>query len=86
MCTDPNVIFVLFLKLVESIGLVIYQALDYGLDLTEEHQLSGGLEDLIEYMMNDQSLEGDDGDEGIEHDVEYEKGIFDIKKDQLLNI
>ena len=45
-------------------GVVVFQALDYGLDEAEEHKLSSGLERLIERATS----EGEEGDEGIDVD------------------
>lgn len=36
--------------MVQSLGIIVFQALDYGLSETEEHHLSTELESLIEYM------------------------------------
>lgn len=53
-------------------GLVIYQALDYGMGDAEERHLSLELENLVEFMTNP---DGDDedastaDDEGIEKDA-----------------
>ena len=80
------------LQVVRCLGLVIYQALDYGLDDTEEHKLSPALEGLIQRMIdNDEEEDQDvsvnrgsddvDGDEGIENDVEDDLRSPDNKKD-----
>ncbi|KAK2153241.1 hypothetical protein LSH36_303g01013 [Paralvinella palmiformis] len=80
------------LRVVRCLGLVIYQALDYGLDDTEEHKLSPALEGLIQRMIdNDEEEDQDvsvnrgsddvDGDEGIENDVEDDLRSPDNKKD-----
>jgi len=68
-------------QLVQSLGVVVFQALDYGLSDTEEQKLSPALEQLIEQMTGSDSDDdtidtkidkhGDDADdEGIEHDAE----------------
>ena len=61
--------------MVQSLGVVVFQALDYGLSDTEEQKLSPALEQLIEQMTgsdSDDDKRGDDDDaddEGIEHDA-----------------
>ncbi|XP_064639946.1 protein spire homolog 1-like isoform X3 [Lineus longissimus] len=62
--------------LIESLGLVIYRALDYGLEESEERSLSADLEGLIMKMTgNDDGKNSDtECDEGIENDQEEEKG------------
>lgn len=63
---------------VQGLGLVIYQALDYGMGASEERHLSHELENLVEFMTNP---DGDDedastaDDEGIEKDAK-ENGLF----------
>ncbi|XP_029290414.1 protein spire homolog 2 isoform X2 [Cottoperca gobio] len=47
-------------QLVQSLGVAIYQALDWGLDESEERELSPQLEHLIERMAGD-----DQGEEGV---------------------
>lgn len=50
----------LSLQLVQSLGVAIYRALDWGLDDSEERELSPQLEHLIECMAGgDQGREGD---------------------------
>ena len=82
----------MFFQVVRCLGLVIYQALDYGLDESEEHKLSPALEGLIQRMTDDgedeeadlatkRSSEDVDGDEGIENDVEDDLRSPDTKKD-----
>ena len=71
--------------MVQSLGVVIFQALDYGLSDTEEQKLTPVLEQLIEQMTgsdtdddnptNTKIDKHDDNvslvdDEGIEHDAE----------------
>lgn len=57
--------------LVESVGVMIFNALDYGLDGNEERSLSQPLEELISQMTcRDDSLSKSwHDDEGIEHDA-----------------
>ena len=59
------------MQLVQCIGVLIYQALDFGLRESEEHALSHDLEALIEAMTDDTRHQGgEDGerDEGIEEE------------------
>ena len=63
------------MQMVHSLGIIIFQALDYGLSETEEQKLSPLLESLIERMTGsnggEQNIEREaDGDEGIEDDNE----------------
>ncbi len=60
----------------------MFQALDYGLSQSEEHQLSPSLENLIERMTGSDSDDEDnmgntqieaDKDEGIENDADDEE-------------
>ncbi|XP_058535038.1 protein spire homolog 1 isoform X1 [Ochotona princeps] len=63
-CTETEVI--------ESLGIIIYKALDYGLKENEERELSPPLEQLIDHMANTVEADGsnDEGygaaDEGLE--------------------
>ncbi|KAM9677220.1 protein spire homolog 1 isoform 2-T2 [Dama dama] len=65
-CTETEVI--------ESLGIIIYKALDYGLKENEERELSPPLEQLIDRMANTVEADGsnDEGyeaaDEGLEED------------------
>ncbi|XP_064409622.1 protein spire homolog 1-like isoform X2 [Latimeria chalumnae] len=66
-CTDMEVI--------ESLGILIYKALDYGLKETEERELSPPLEQLIDRMTNITEEDGDTSkDEGYEAQDEEEEG------------
>ncbi|KAJ7400218.1 Protein spire 1 [Pitangus sulphuratus] len=66
-------------KVIESLGIIIYKALDYGLKDNEERELSPPLEQLIDYMTNATETDGsrDEGydalDEGVEDDHEDDK-------------
>ncbi|XP_060084567.1 protein spire homolog 1-like [Ylistrum balloti] len=63
---------------VQGLGLVIYQALDYGMGAAEERHLSLELEGLVEFMTNPDGDEEDAStadDEGIEKDAK-ENGLF----------
>ena len=67
--------------MVQSLGVVVFQALDYGLGEEEEQKLTAALEALLSKMTgSDSDDEGDneaqnegDADEGIEHDAEDEE-------------
>lgn len=54
----------LSLQLVQSLGVAIYQALDWGLDDSEERELSRQLEHLIECMTGSDQGGEDDGTAG----------------------
>ncbi|XP_040979113.1 protein spire homolog 1 isoform X5 [Aquila chrysaetos chrysaetos] len=62
------------MEVIESLGIIIYKALDYGLKDNEERELSPPLEQLIDYMTNTTETDGsrDEGydalDEGVEDD------------------
>uniref|UniRef100_A0A0L8G9A9 KIND domain-containing protein n=1 Tax=Octopus bimaculoides TaxID=37653 RepID=A0A0L8G9A9_OCTBM len=69
-------------KIIQVLGLVVFQALDYGLAETEEHNFSTELESLIEYMTtSDTDVESDDShtvdDEGIVRDGDDDAGEED---------
>ncbi|XP_042539600.1 protein spire homolog 1 isoform X1 [Dipodomys spectabilis] len=70
-CTETEVI--------ESLGIIIYKALDYGLKENEERELSPPLEQLIDNMANTVEADGsnDEGygaaDEGLEDEDEKRK-------------
>ncbi|XP_067834344.1 protein spire homolog 1-like isoform X2 [Heptranchias perlo] len=69
-CTEPEVI--------ESVGILVYKALDWGLKDNEERELSPPLEQLIDRMTNilDEGLAAEGNlDEGYDaHDEEEEQG------------
>ncbi|KAM6086761.1 protein spire homolog 1 [Chlamydotis macqueenii] len=62
------------MEVIESLGIIIYKALDYGLKDNEERELSPPLEQLIDHMTNTTETDGsrDEGydalDEGVEDD------------------
>ncbi|MGH0142835.1 UNVERIFIED_CONTAM: hypothetical protein FKN15_036646 [Acipenser sinensis] len=62
---------------IESLGIVIYKALDYGLKETEERELSPPLEHLIDHMTNvveeDGDVSRDEGFEATEEEDEEDK-------------
>uniref|UniRef100_A0A8I6AM47 Spire-type actin nucleation factor 1 n=1 Tax=Rattus norvegicus TaxID=10116 RepID=A0A8I6AM47_RAT len=53
------------LQVIESLGIIIYKALDYGLKENEERELSPPLEQLIDQMANTSEADGSN-DEGYE--------------------
>ncbi|XP_077404795.1 protein spire homolog 1-like isoform X2 [Vanacampus margaritifer] len=63
------------LEVIDSLGVMIYKALDYGLKKNEERELSPPLERLIDMMTNAQEAESDDAcpDEGYEATEEEEE-------------
>uniref|UniRef100_A0A8C3L1W6 Spire type actin nucleation factor 1 n=1 Tax=Chrysolophus pictus TaxID=9089 RepID=A0A8C3L1W6_CHRPC len=69
----------LLLQVIESLGIIIYKALDYGLKDNEERELSPPLEQLIDHMTNTTETDGsrDEGydalDEGVEDDDDDDK-------------
>ncbi|KAM5305368.1 protein spire homolog 1 isoform 2-T2 [Glossophaga mutica] len=76
-CTETEVI--------ESLGIIIYKALDYGLKENEERELSPPLEQLIDRMANTVEADGsnDEGyeatDEGLEDEENEKKKISAIR-------
>ncbi|XP_053100992.1 protein spire homolog 1 isoform X2 [Hemicordylus capensis] len=78
-------------EVIESLGIIIYKALDYGLKENEERELSPPLEQLIDHMTNTVETDGskDEGydalDEGVEdedykEDVEVIQSYRDVMK------
>ncbi|KAF4788907.1 spire type actin nucleation factor 1 [Turdus rufiventris] len=69
------------MEVIESLGIIIYKALDYGLKENEERELSPPLEQLIDYMTNATETDGsrDEGydalDEGVEDDDDDKEEI-----------
>lgn len=66
-------------QMVQSLGFAIYRALDWGLDESEERELSPQLERLIDLMANNDSEDGgcgaaDEGYGGPEEEEEAEGG------------
>lgn len=54
-------------QVIDSLGVMIYKALDYGLKENEERELSPPLEHLIDMMTNTEKIESDPcPDEGYE--------------------
>ncbi|KAI4532808.1 hypothetical protein MG293_017216, partial [Ovis ammon polii] len=76
-CTETEVI--------ESLGIIIYKALDYGLKENEERELSPPLEQLIDRMANTVETDGsnDEGyeaaDEGLEEDDDEKRKVSAIR-------
>ncbi|XP_028820329.1 protein spire homolog 1 isoform X4 [Denticeps clupeoides] len=66
-------------EIVESLGIMIYKALDYGLKENEERELSPPLEQLIDLMTNmvemDRDLCPDEGYEATEEEDEGEEDV-----------
>ncbi|XP_059364555.1 protein spire homolog 1-like [Carassius carassius] len=71
-----------FTQAIESLGIVIYKALDYGLKENEERELSPPLEQLIDLMTNVAEAESDScADEGYDEDEPCRiRGYHDIIK------
>ncbi|XP_055095031.1 centrosomal protein of 76 kDa isoform X4 [Symphalangus syndactylus] len=63
-------------EVIESLGIIIYKALDYGLKENEERELSPPLEQLIDHMANTVEADGsnDEGYEAAEEGLEDEDG------------
>ncbi|TEA23376.1 hypothetical protein DBR06_SOUSAS910035, partial [Sousa chinensis] len=70
---------------IESLGIIIYKALDYGLKENEERELSPPLEQLIDRMANTVEADGsnDEGyeaaDEGLEEEEDEKRKISAIR-------
>ncbi|XP_059365736.1 protein spire homolog 1-like isoform X4 [Carassius carassius] len=62
------------IEIIESLGIMIYKALDYGLKEHEERELSPPLEQLIDLMTNMADTETDCSDEGYEATEEEDEG------------
>ncbi|XP_070777409.1 protein spire homolog 1 isoform X2 [Enoplosus armatus] len=66
------------LEIIDSLGVMIYKALDYGLKENEERELSPPLEHLIDMMTNTEKTESDpcpdEGYEATEEEDECEEG------------
>ncbi|TFK12344.1 shugoshin-like 1 [Platysternon megacephalum] len=62
-------------EIIESLGIIIYKALDYGLKENEERELSPPLEQLIDHMTNTVEVDGskDEGYEALDEGVEEEE-------------
>ncbi|XP_074404299.1 protein spire homolog 1 isoform X1 [Zonotrichia albicollis] len=62
------------MEVIESLGIIIYKALDYGLKENEERELSPPLEQLIDYMTNATETDGsrDEGYDALDEGVEDE--------------
>nr|XP_056710696.1 protein spire homolog 1 isoform X3 [Euleptes europaea] len=61
-------------EVIESLGIIIYKALDYGLKENEERELSPPLEQLIDHMTNTTEADGgkDEGYEALDEGAEDE--------------
>uniref|UniRef100_A0A3B1IV05 Spire-type actin nucleation factor 1a n=1 Tax=Astyanax mexicanus TaxID=7994 RepID=A0A3B1IV05_ASTMX len=70
-------------EIIESLGIMIYKALDYGLKENEERELSPPLEQLIDLMTNMADTETDPcPDEGYEATEEEDEGEEDEGEDE----
>ncbi|XP_025950114.2 protein spire homolog 1 isoform X2 [Dromaius novaehollandiae] len=73
------------MEVIESLGIIIYKALDYGLKDNEERELSPPLEQLIDHMTNTTETDGskDEGydalDEGVEDDDDEKEEVEAIR-------
>uniref|UniRef100_A0A8C0LI52 Protein spire homolog 1 n=1 Tax=Canis lupus dingo TaxID=286419 RepID=A0A8C0LI52_CANLU len=73
------------IRVIESLGIVIYKALDYGLKENEERELSPPLEQLIDHMANTVEADGsnDEGygaaDEGLEDEEDEKRKVSAIQ-------
>ncbi|KAM3839869.1 protein spire homolog 1 isoform 2-T2 [Vipera latastei] len=68
-------------KVIESLGIIIYKALDYGLKENEERELSPPLEQLIDHMTNTVEADAtkDEGYEALDEVVDDEhKGNIEV--------
>uniref|UniRef100_A0A3B3TWX0 Spire-type actin nucleation factor 1a n=1 Tax=Poecilia latipinna TaxID=48699 RepID=A0A3B3TWX0_9TELE len=79
--------FCVLLKVIYSLGVMIYKALDYGLKENEERELSPPLERLIDMMTNTQKTETDscpdEGYEATEEEDECEEDDGDEELDSV---
>lgn len=68
-------------QVIESLGIIIYKALDYGLKENEERELSPPLEQLIDHMTNTVEADAtkDEGYEALDEVVDDEhKGNIEV--------
>ncbi|XP_047461427.1 protein spire homolog 1 isoform X2 [Mugil cephalus] len=74
------------LEVIDSLGVMIYKALDYGLKENEERELSPPLERLIDMMTNTEETEESDPcpDEGYEATEEEDEGEEEEEKKEDL--
>ncbi|XP_060100020.1 protein spire homolog 1 isoform X2 [Heteronotia binoei] len=68
-------------EVIESLGIIIYKALDYGLKENEERELSPPLEQLIDHMTNTTEANGskDEGYDALDEGVEDENDKENIE-------
>lgn len=79
-------IFFLF-QVIDSLGVMIYKALDYGLKENEERELSPPLERLIDMMTNMEETESDPcPDEGYEATEEEDECEEDDGDEELISV
>ncbi|KAM4550200.1 protein spire homolog 1 isoform 2-T2 [Fundulus diaphanus] len=75
------------LEVIDSLGVMIYKALDYGLKENEERELSPPLERLIDMMTNTQETESDPcPDEGYEATEEEDECEEDDGDEELISV
>ncbi|XP_036001041.1 LOW QUALITY PROTEIN: protein spire homolog 1 [Fundulus heteroclitus] len=75
------------LEVIDSLGVMIYKALDYGLKENEERELSPPLERLIDMMTNTQETECDPcPDEGYEATEEEDECEEDDGDEELISV
>lgn len=79
---NPFWLFLCVFQAIQALGVVIYHALDYGLQESEERHLSRNLEHLLEVMINPDEEDDEElqnaCDEGIEKDAKEGYSFSDI--------
>uniref|UniRef100_A0A8C2WFI2 Spire-type actin nucleation factor 1a n=1 Tax=Cyclopterus lumpus TaxID=8103 RepID=A0A8C2WFI2_CYCLU len=79
-CTDKYQPAATSLEVIDSLGIMIYKALDYGLKENEERELSPPLERLIDMMTNAEKNQSDPcPDEGYEATEEEDDSVSSIR-------
>ncbi|XP_029022175.1 protein spire homolog 1 isoform X2 [Betta splendens] len=74
------------LEVIDSLGVMIYKALDYGLKENEERELSPPLERLIDMMTNPEKTESDPcPDEGYEATEEEDEGEEEEEEEETVS-
>ncbi|XP_077937759.1 protein spire homolog 1 isoform X5 [Gasterosteus aculeatus] len=82
-CTDKYQPAATSLEVIDSLGIMIYKALDYGLKENEERELSPPLERLIDMMTNAEKNQSDPcPDEGYEATEEEDEGEEEEEKEE----
>ncbi|XP_072226103.1 protein spire homolog 1 isoform X3 [Leuresthes tenuis] len=86
-CTDTYQSAPTSLEVIDSLGVMIYKALDYGLKENEERELSPPLERLIDMMTNAEETECDPcPDEGYEATEEEDECEEDEGEEELVSV